>query len=73
MCEKCQELMDKYYPDLEQADQKELLFGATCFPFGPPELIEKQLIDLIENTDGSLGEALSYANERFKSYIEGGS
>lgn len=36
--------------------------GATCFPAGGPDMIEPQLIDLIANTDGTLGAALAYAD-----------
>ena len=64
MCEECKNLIDQYYPDLSNGDQYELLFGATCFPFGGPESIEPQLKELIENTDGSLQAALCYANNQ---------
>lgn len=62
MCEKCVELVKKYYPNLPESDYGDLLMGATCFPHCGPEHLEPQLIELIENTDGSLGQALGYAD-----------
>lgn len=62
MCEKCVEAVRKYFPNLSQEDYGELLMGATCFPFGPPEMVEAQLKELQEKTDGSLLGALAFAD-----------
>lgn len=64
MCERCLELARAYYPSLGDEGHVELLMGATCFPFGGPELIEPQLIELKNKTDGSLHGALCYADEQ---------
>jgi hypothetical protein len=62
MYQQCVDLVKKYYPNLPEKDYGNLLMGATCFPMGGPEYIEPQLIELIENTDGSLEQALGYAD-----------
>lgn len=64
MCQGCNDLMLKYYPHLSDADKGHLLMNCTCFPFGGPDLIEKQLIELKANTDGSLNEAMAYAESQ---------
>ena len=64
MCQECDNLMAKYYPHLSESERGALLMGTTCFPFGGPDLIEPQLIELRANTDGSLEGALAYAEEQ---------
>lgn len=71
MCEKCLAAVQKYYPNLSEADQGSVLWGATCFPLGSPEMVEKQLKEVREATDGTLGAALAYAeNELWKAMEE---
>lgn len=43
MCQQCQALCDKYLPGIEPEKRRELLWEATCFPFGGPEHLEPQL------------------------------
>ena len=62
MCDKCYQLVCKYYPNLSDADRGEVLMGATAFPHCSPKYLEKQLKELIDNTDGSLDAALYYAD-----------
>ena len=40
----------------------DLLWSATAFPFCGPVYLAKQLIELRENTDGSLEQAQGYAD-----------
>ena len=61
----------KYYPDLSESDWGELLMGATCFPFGSPEMVERQVIELKEKTNGTLGQALAYADTQLRKAMEG--
>ena len=61
MCEKCVEAATRYFPNLSEHEIGELLMGATAFPFGDAEYIEKQLAELKEKTDGTLDGALTYA------------
>ena len=58
------DLVKKYYPHLSDEDLGDLLMEATCFPFGSLEQVEKNLIELIENTDGTLEGAFIFANEK---------
>ena len=62
MCQECVDLMGRYYPHLNEADSVDLLWSATCFPFGGPEDIEPQLKKLRKRTDGSLNAAKAFAD-----------
>ena len=64
MCAKCLSAVQRYYPELSEADQVELLWEATAFPFSSPEYIEKQLTELRQNTDGTLAGAIAYADAK---------
>ena len=64
MCANCLTVTQRHYPDLSDSDISQLLWEATAFPFGSSELIEKQLIELRGNTDGTLGGAIAYANNK---------
>jgi hypothetical protein len=64
MCQECVDIVKKYYPNLSENDQGELLLSATAFPFASPDYIEKQLKELVENTDGTLESALCYAENK---------
>ena len=64
MCQGCSDLMLKYYPHLSDDEKGALLMNCTCFPFGGPDLIEPQLIELKANTDGSLEQAMWWAEKK---------
>ena len=72
MCEKCNELITKYYPDLEWEEQYDILICATCFPFGQPEDIERQLKELVEKTDGTVDGAMAFADAEMELAMESG-
>lgn len=57
MCKKCLEAVKREYPALDTKESMELLWEVTCYPFGTPEQVEKQLSDLKKNTDVSLALA----------------
>ena len=61
MCRRCWELVSEHYPHLSESERVDLLWGATAFPAGGPEYVEKQLIELKASTDGSLEQALGLA------------
>jgi hypothetical protein len=69
MCQKCADLMKKYYPLLD--DYTDILMNYTSFPFGSPEQIEKEIIHLQEvgpevvsrEIDERMGFAVAAANE----------
>jgi len=67
--EKCFSAARKHYPKLSKEDHWNLLFGATCYPFGSPEQVEEQLIELRKNTNGTLGHALAYANSQMEAQM----
>ena len=66
MCQQCLEAVKREYPALDTKETEELLWGATCFPFGTLEQVEQQVRDLKQNTDGSLGQALALADEELR-------
>ena len=63
MCEACVLAVEWHYPHLSDEERGEILMSATCFPFGSPEHIEAQLIELKEKTDGTLRGALIFAHD----------
>jgi hypothetical protein len=65
MCQKCVDAVARHYPGFTEEQQYELLVAATCFPFGSPEQVEKQLIELRAETDGTLDAALDFAHAKF--------
>jgi hypothetical protein len=72
MCEQCLAAIKKYYPDLPESDYGVLLMNATAYPFGCGKTVERQLKETSEATDGSLGQAIGYAerkmDEEWKKY-----
>ena len=62
MCQQCADLMNRFYPHLNDEDKMDLLMSATAFPFGFPDTLEKQLRQLRRRTDGSLDGAKAYAD-----------
>lgn len=70
MCQKCLEAVRKHYSHLSDAEQAAALIGATCFPFGSHEMVEKQLQEVKEATDGTLGAALAYAENELRKAME---
>ncbi len=64
MCNKCVLALQKYYPGLTEGEQWEVLMNATAFPFGSSSLIERQLKEVREATDGSFGQAIGYADRQ---------
>lgn len=63
MCQQCLDVAVKHYPNLNEEEIGRLLMSATSFPHGTAESIEKQILELKENTDGSLDGAISYAEK----------
>lgn len=52
----------KHLPKVAQKDVRRLLLGATAFPFGEPEMIDKQCQELAQQTDGTLDACLQFAD-----------
>lgn len=59
--------VDWQYPHLSDEDKMHLLWSATAFPFCGPMYLAEQLIELRENTDGSLKQAQGYADAQMRS------
>ena len=62
MCQQCLNHARRIFPSLPESDIGELLFGATAFPFAEPGTIERQLLELKEQTDGTLNGMLAFAD-----------
>jgi len=58
MCKECQDSLDKYFPHLTQQEKNDLLWSATCFPFGSAA---PQLREMHDAGIRTLDEALSFA------------
>jgi len=64
VCQKCIDAVRRYLPKVLARDRAELLWGATCYPAGDPEQVEKQVRELAEKTRGTLCACLAFADER---------
>lgn len=62
MCQGCIDVTNRYYPHLSDEEKCELLWSATCFPFGGPEHLEPQLKRLRKRTDGTVRGAQAFAD-----------
>lgn len=62
MCQRCVDVIAKYWPDLPKEQWSDLLWGATAFPAGDHELIEQQVKEMAERTNCDLQMALAIAD-----------
>jgi hypothetical protein len=64
MCDKCIEAAHRYFPKVKDSDIGDLLFSATCFPFGCAGDVERQLRNLSRRKkyDGTLATAAAMAD-----------
>lgn len=51
MCQRCADLAQQYFPELNKAHHHHLLMGATAFPLCDPEYLEVQLQELRRKAD----------------------
>ena len=71
MCERCALVVRKYYPSLPDAEFGDFLMATTAFPMGDAETIERQVLEMWEQTDGTIAAAYAYAQAEFdKSFRE---
>lgn len=63
MCQKCVDALNKYYPDVPDDQVGTFLMCTTCFPAGDADTIARQLQEMYEATDGSIGAAYEYADK----------
>ena len=52
MCQKCLDLVIRFFPDATDRERLDLLWEFTSYPFGDPEKIEEQLLALSEKGEG---------------------
>ena len=64
MCQQCVDVVTSHYGHLSAEDRAELLWSATCFPFGSPDQLEAQLIEMKAETDGTLEAAIDFAGRQ---------
>lgn len=70
MCQKCHDALRKYYPDVVEEEAGTFLMCVTAFPFGDGDIIERQLREAKENTDGSIEAAYAYADAQVKRALD---
>lgn len=70
MCMKCVQIVSLHYPYLSDEDKGELLWSATAFPFGSPQQLQDQIVELVANTDGTLRSAINYAHDQQDAQIK---
>lgn len=62
--QQCFDIAQDLYPAAAENDIVDLLWSATCFPFGEPEQVRKNLEDALANTDGTPLSAMAYAEQQ---------
>ena len=70
ICKTCFNLIEKYLPLIEEKDRGELLMSATCYPCGSHDIVEQQILELAEKTDGTLFGCLRFAEEELDRQME---
>lgn len=46
MCKRCLDAVKEIFPDVPDNEVGDFLFGCTCFPFGNPEHVRDQLVEM---------------------------
>lgn len=70
MCQRCVDAVRKYYPQVSDEDMGDFLMAATAFPAGGSDLIERQLKEAKEATDGSVEAACAFACAQVDAALE---
>ena len=65
MCNQCLYITELYLPHLNANEVGDLLMNATAYPFGTPQYIMGQIVELLENTDGSLHAMINFSMQQF--------
>jgi hypothetical protein len=66
MCQKCLDAVRRWFPEIGENDIGELLWGATCFPFGGPEQVEEQLRKMHDKGLTTADEAMAYSDSEME-------
>ena len=61
MCVKCVEAVREFFPAVAEKDYGELLYNATCYPFGGPEDVARQLREMYHLGITTVDAACAYA------------
>lgn len=57
MCQGCVDAVKKWFPKVRKKDYGDLLFGATAFPMGSVETVERQLRSMAKRGIKTVREA----------------
>jgi len=71
MCEKCVAAVKKYWPNLPEEKYPELLWNATCFPFGDHEMVARQVKEMAIEAKHDLDRALAIAGAEMTKAMRG--
>jgi hypothetical protein len=52
------ELVKKHWPNISDEGADHLLWNVTCFPMGSAELVEQQLIEAFNSSNGNIDLAV---------------
>ena len=50
MCKACIDAVRETFPDVPESDYQDFLMVCTCYPFGGPDDVHKQLVELRTKT-----------------------
>jgi len=59
------DFVKQYFPDVRSAaEARDLLWGATCYPFGSEEMVVEQMKEMYLLSNGDVELAIAIAHER---------
>ena len=70
VCDKCYKTAQRLFPDVPEESLTDLLWGATCFPFGSAEQITSQLQEMHNVGLVTLEDAMAYAERKMDKAME---
>ena len=70
MCEQCVEAVEQHFPGISDLDRRDLLWGATAFPFCDPGTVERQLAEHVSAGATTVDEACARADMETEAAME---
>lgn len=71
MCKQCIEALAEVFPEIPKEEWSDFLTDCTCYPFGHPDDIKKQLVDLRKKmTTDDYRECYAIADQEMNAAIK---
>jgi hypothetical protein len=66
MCKLCVAVMHEIFPEVPEKEVGDFLMSCTCYPFGGPEELKKQLVDLRQKAGDDYKRCYAIADEELE-------